>query len=322
MSASSNTSTKEPAATNLGRESKSKGERADTLEQQSPASGNSSAQRDGDAARVLEVSQELKASSKSKSGDSRKNEQRLVYNVRLLLSLLFVKQGSNAYKEKNTMGKVGVKPSWGYHKSIKKNVVRHSRSTLQLAASLEMFQLPRQLAASKAPNISIEEVAAYSDTLETLLESRSGAESLQLVARARQFSCFILLLGTLSVGNAFEPKHGIIVQNKGEAIIPLLLEPIPSAKAFKDAIASLSPERQSFAKAFRAMQLSSSVFGLCVVQIKPQLELLLQLDADSLTKEIALTQLLLDLFLNYQIPPISYPTMAPWTPRVLRRYNA
>eukprot|EP00808_Paulinella_micropora_P028231 g63913.t1 len=116
MSASSNTSTKEPAATNLGRESKSKGERADTLEQQSPASGNSSAQRDGDAARVLEVSQELKASSKLKSGDSRKNEQRLVYNVRLLLSLLFVKQGSNAHKEKNTMGKVIIAYlCWGLH---------------------------------------------------------------------------------------------------------------------------------------------------------------------------------------------------------------
>eukprot|EP00808_Paulinella_micropora_P008360 g64458.t1 len=157
-----------------------------------------------------------------------------------------------------------------------------------------------------------------------MMQSFSGAvpESLQLVARARQFSCFILLLGTLSVGNAFEPKHGIIVQNKGEAIIPLLLEPIPSAKAFKDAIASLSPEQQSFAKAFRAMQLSNTVFGLCVVQIKPQLELLLQLDADSLTKEIALTQLLLDLFLNYQIPSdlLSYdgPMDAPSAAKIQR----
>eukprot|EP00808_Paulinella_micropora_P019080 g16946.t1 len=203
MSASSNTSTKEPAATNLGRKSKSKGESADTLEQQSPASGNSSAQRDCDAARVLEVSQELKASSKLKSGDSRKNEQRLVYNVRLLLSLLFVKQGSNAYKEKNTMGKVIIAYlCWGLHTGWCETstetalglpqVYKKKRRALfyvvvaatiipscwlsvqQLAASLEMFQLPRQLAASKAPTISIEEKAnlELSPTVATFQKGR------------------------------------------------------------------------------------------------------------------------------------------------------
>lgn len=84
--------------------------------------------------------------------------------------------------------------------------------------------------------------------------------------------------------------------------IPLLLETIPTPKEFKDAIESLSPEQQRFAKGFRGMQLASTLFGVAVVQIKPQLEKLLKLPDDSLTKEIALTQDLLNLFMEYQIP--------------------
>ena len=53
---------------------------------------------------------------------------------------------------------------------------------------------------------------------------------------------------------------------------------------FKDAIESLSPEQKRFATAVRSMQLESSVFGVCVVQLKPQLEALLGLDDDALTK--------------------------------------
>ena len=71
---------------------------------------------------------------------------------------------------------------------------------------------------------------------------------------------------------------------------------------FKDAIESLSPEQKRFATAVRSMQLESSVFGVCVVQLKPQLEALLGLDDDALTKEIKLTQDLLSLFIEYQIP--------------------
>lgn len=68
-------------------------------------------------------------------------------------------------------------------------------------------------------------------------------------------------------------------------MIPLLLETIPSAKAFRDAIESLSPEQQRFAKAFRAMQLESTLFALCVVEIKPQLERLLNLPPDGFVFE-------------------------------------
>ena len=94
----------------------------------------------------------------------------------------------------------------------------------------------------------------------------------------------------------------MIVQNKDDITIPLDLDMIPSAKEFKDAISSLSPEQQRFAKAFRSMQLESTLFGICVIQIKPQLERVLNLPPDSLTKEIKLTQDLMELFITYQIP--------------------
>lgn len=125
---------------------------------------------------------------------------------------------------------------------------------------------------------------------------------LSLVARARQFSSFMLLVGKIDGPNSFEPTSAIILQNKDELVIPLLLEQLPTPKAFRDAIESLSPEQQRFAKAFREMQLASSVFGVCVIQLKPQLEKLLKLPEDSLTKEIRLTQDLLSLFIDYQIP--------------------
>jgi len=124
----------------------------------------------------------------------------------------------------------------------------------------------------------------------------------QLAARARQFSSFLLIIGTLAGPNLFQPDHAIIVKNKDEILIPLILNALPSAKEFKDAISSLSPEQQDFAKTFRQRQLSSSVFGICVIQLKPQLELLLGLPINSLTKEIRLNEELLQLFIDYQIP--------------------
>lgn len=72
--------------------------------------------------------------------------------------------------------------------------------------------------------------------------------------------------------------------------IPLDLEQIPTPKEFADAIHSLSPEQQRFAKAYRAMQISNTLFGIVVIQIKPQMEKLLKLPYDSLTKEIKLSQ--------------------------------
>jgi hypothetical protein len=132
--------------------------------------------------------------------------------------------------------------------------------------------------------------------------SGGGAASLSLIARARQFSSFLVLVGTLGGAELFQPKHAILVQNKDELTIPLNLETIPSAGEFRDAIESLSPEQQRFAKAIRSMQLEGSMFGVLVIQIKPQLEKLLRLPFDSLTKEIQLTQDLMELFVKYSIP--------------------
>jgi hypothetical protein len=131
------------------------------------------------------------------------------------------------------------------------------------------------------------------------LDSSGG---FQLSGRARQFSSFMLVIGTMTSGDRLQPKDAIILQNKDEVNIPLLLNEIPSAKEFRDAIDSLSPEQQRFAKAYRSMQLEGSVLGIAVIQIKPQLEELLGLPHDALTKEMKLTQDLMKLFIEYQVP--------------------
>jgi len=125
---------------------------------------------------------------------------------------------------------------------------------------------------------------------------------LQLCARARQFSSFVVVLGRMCGAGEMQAVHAIVLSNKDALNIPIDMEVIPSAKAFKAAIQSLSPEQLRFAKAFRAMQLQSTLFAVCVIQIKPALERLLCLPPDSLTKELKLTQDLLALFLDYQVP--------------------
>ena len=141
--------------------------------------------------------------------------------------------------------------------------------------------------------------------LHSYLGHRFSSESLPtltLEARARQFSGYVMLLGTIGGKDLFIPKHAMIVRDKDDFRIPLILEEIPSVKEFKEAISSLSPEQQRFAEAYRSMQLEATLFGICIVQIKPQLEKVLNLPYDSLTKEIKLTQDLLNLFITYQIP--------------------
>ncbi|CAD7951139.1 unnamed protein product [Amoebophrya sp. A25] len=123
-----------------------------------------------------------------------------------------------------------------------------------------------------------------------------------LSIRARQFSHVIVLLGRIKSATEFEPTHAALAQNKAELEIPLKLAMIPTATDFRDAIESLSEQQQNFAKAFRQMQLQSTLFGVLTIQVKPQLEQCLNLPADSLTKEIRLTQSLMQLFVKYHIP--------------------
>jgi len=146
--------------------------------------------------------------------------------------------------------------------------------------------------------------------------SGQSGSKLFLESRAKQFSSMIVLVGRVTSATTFDPSYAAIIQNKDEISIPLELSVIPTAKEFKDAISSLSPEQQAFAKAFRAMQLESTLFGVLVVQIKPQLEKLLNLADDSLTKEIKLTQDIMELLLKYQIPSdlLSFPETAEAAP--------
>eukprot|EP00284_Hemiselmis_tepida_P009913 CAMPEP_0174928824 /NCGR_PEP_ID=MMETSP1355-20121228/26252_1 /TAXON_ID=464990 /ORGANISM="Hemiselmis tepida, Strain CCMP443" /LENGTH=239 /DNA_ID=CAMNT_0016175001 /DNA_START=95 /DNA_END=810 /DNA_ORIENTATION=+ len=142
-------------------------------------------------------------------------------------------------------------------------------------------------------------------TLHGLLAHRFSGEavpSLTMRARARQFSSFVVMAGKIAGPGLFDPLHAAIVKDKDDLLMPLLLDPMPTPGEFRDAIASLSPEQQRFARALRAMQLESSVFAVLVVQIKPQMEALLGLPPGALTKEIALNQQLLELFTDYQVP--------------------
>ena len=125
---------------------------------------------------------------------------------------------------------------------------------------------------------------------------------LTLTAQTRQYCSYILLLGQIASAETFHPKYGVILQNKDSIEIPLELETIPSLKEFNDLISSLSEKQQDFLKAYRSMQLESSLFGVCVIQIKPLLEQVLNLPDDCLIQEIELTERIMKLFLQYEIP--------------------
>lgn len=53
---------------------------------------------------------------------------------------------------------------------------------------------------------------------------------LQLSARAKQFSSFLLLIGNIAAADLFDPKYAFIVRNKDEILVPLSLETIPSVR--------------------------------------------------------------------------------------------
>ena len=72
---------------------------------------------------------------------------------------------------------------------------------------------------------------------------------------------------TVAGADTFDPTYAMVVRNKDEFSVPLNMETIPTAKEFKDAISSLSPEQQDFCRAFRSMQLESTLFGVVVVQV-------------------------------------------------------
>ena len=133
--------------------------------------------------------------------------------------------------------------------------------------------------------------------------SSGGQDKLVLSLQAKEFSSFLLLICRVRSNRYMEIEHGVIIQNNEEYLIPLKLSMIPSAKEFQRAISSLSPSQQKFSTLFRSLQLSDSLFALCVLPIKPQLERVFNLVDGDLTKEVELCEEILRLLLEYQISP-------------------
>jgi len=57
------------------------------------------------------------------------------------------------------------------------------------------------------------------------------------------------MIGKTVAKDAFGPEYALIIQDKDRAVVALMLDPLPSAKAFRDAIESNSPKQQAFAVA-------------------------------------------------------------------------
>jgi hypothetical protein len=133
--------------------------------------------------------------------------------------------------------------------------------------------------------------------------STDTAAQLRLAARARQFSryvrthaslvrccasdtravcdSFILMIGTILSADEFAPTHAVIVKDKDELLIPLLLETMPSPKEVRLVCVFVSPyvcaltyvatvprrDRVSLARAAAIRQGVSCHAGVCVVMM-------------------------------------------------------
>lgn len=63
--------------------------------------------------------------------------------------------------------------------------------------------------------------------------SVASLPTVRLCARARQFSSFILMLGTLAPGNEFEPKHALIIKDKDDLQVWMQISFEPLDRFFK-----------------------------------------------------------------------------------------
>jgi hypothetical protein len=126
-----------------------------------------------------------------------------------------------------------------------------TKSTSAPAKSSPVETWARKVTGAEVPSICIPIDAATSveftgerylhGWMQHQFRSEPQAE-FNIACRARQFSSFLVIVGTMMGPDKFDPKDAIILQNKDEVLIPLLMNILPSAKEFKDAIASLSPE--------------------------------------------------------------------------------
>ena len=120
---------------------------------------------------------------------------------------------------------------------------------------------------------------------------------INLHARARQFSRFILVLGRLGGmgGRVVEATDACVIQAKDDLVVPLLLEGIPATNPSRDAVQSLSAGQREFCESFRKMQLANSLFTVLIVQVGPQLEAVLNIPRGGLVREIKLQRDLMKL---------------------------
>jgi hypothetical protein len=101
----------------------------------------------------------------------------------------------------------------------------------------------------------------------------------------------------------FVAEYALLVANRDSVCIPLIAQVIPSQKQFRAAISSISPAQQAFATLIRSQQLSDSALGVMVLNLKPAIEMLLNVAEGTMTKEIALSERVMQLFVEYDIPP-------------------
>jgi hypothetical protein len=108
----------------------------------------------------------------------------------------------------------------------------------EMSAAAAAPQTPMSFAINAATRVRFTGERYLHALLATTFAGSSGAR-LSLVARARQYSSFLLLVGKIAGPDTFEPEHGIILQNKDELTIPLLLEQMPTPKEFRCAAAMI-----------------------------------------------------------------------------------
>lgn len=130
-------------------------------------------------------------------------------------------------------------------------------------------------------------------------ECGSGSK---LVVRARPFGCVAVLLGRMLPGGRVQVEYASLVDSTTLSVA-LQLETIPTQKEFKKAVDSLSLEQRRFAEMFRSMQLSSTLFTVCVVHVKPQMEKLLKVPEATMTRDFVLCRNVLEMFTKYNINP-------------------
>ena len=132
----------------------------------------------------------------------------------------------------------------------------------------------------------------------------SFVSQFQLCARAKNFSQFILIIGSCLSHNHIKIQHAIIINNLDDLNVLIELESLETPKAFQKFVSSISKEQQEFANAYRTMQLSESLFVISIIPIQTQLERLLNLPLYSLTN-VQFTEIysiMLKFLVQYQLP--------------------